>query len=116
VAGWGIDGAAWGHLAASLLFTCAFLAWVHGRTVPTSLATLLRHGYAPGCLGVAAVALVAFVAERRYDHGLAGFAAILAGTAALLALHGALFVLERGDGALAWSRVKACWPQAGRAR
>lgn len=113
VAGWGIDGAAWGHLAASLLFTGAFLVYVHGRTVPTSLARLAAHGYAPTFFGVALVALSAAVAERLFDHGAFDFVFILAATAALLAAHGALFVIEPGDRELAWARVKACWRPVG---
>jgi O-antigen/teichoic acid export membrane protein len=113
VALWGIDGAAWGHLAASLLFTAAFLAYVHGRTVPTSLPSLAAHAYAPTFLGVALVALPAAVAERLFDHGPFDFLFILAATGALLAAHGALFVVQRDDRELAWSRVKACWRPAG---
>jgi len=53
VAGWGIDGAAWGHLIGSVLFTSAFLAYLHGRTVPTTLPRLPGQGYAPGLPGLA---------------------------------------------------------------
>lgn len=113
VAGWGIEGAAWGHLAGSLLFTTAFVVYVHGRTVPTSLARLLAHGYAPGLVGVALVAVAATAAEQLFDNGLADFLFILATTVALLAAHGALFVIERDDRSLAWARVKARRQAAG---
>ena len=108
VAAWGIDGAAWGHLLGSLLFTTAFLAFVHGRTVPTRLGRLLGQGYAPGLLGVLLVALAATAAEHWFDEGACDFGFILGSTALLLALHGALFVLEREDRLLAWACLKAC--------
>jgi O-antigen/teichoic acid export membrane protein len=113
VAGWGIEGAAWAHLAGSLLFTTAFVIYVHGRTVPTSLARLLAHGYAPGLVGVALVAIAATAAEQLFDRGLADFLLILSMTVCLLAAHGFLFVIERDDRLLAWSRVKARWQPAG---
>lgn len=126
VAGWGIDGAAWGHLAASVLFTSGYLATVHGRTVPTRLARLLAHGLAPGLGGAALVALAAAAAQDTLSgatgHGAAppglahggplGFLLVAAATALLLALYGVLFVLERGDRLRAWSRLKARWQPA----
>ncbi|MFC0250847.1 oligosaccharide flippase family protein [Massilia consociata] len=113
VAGWGIDGAAWGHLIGSLLFTGAFLVYVHGRTVPTSLGRLLGQGYAPGLFGVALVAVAASTAEQLFDRGAWDFLFILGVTVLLLGVHGALFVIERDDRLLAWSRVKARWQPAG---
>jgi O-antigen/teichoic acid export membrane protein len=107
VAGWGIDGAAWGHLAASLVFTGVFLVYVHGRTVPTTLGRLLGQAYAPGLFGVALVAIAATAAEQLFDRGLWDFLFILGVTVLLLGVHGALFVVERDDRLLAWSRLKA---------
>jgi len=113
VAGWGIIGAAWGHLAGSLVFTGAFLAYVHGRTVPTSIKRLLAQGYAPGLAGVALVALGASAAETLFDRGVADFLCILGATLLLLGVHGLLFVVERDDRLLAWARVKARLQPAG---
>jgi len=113
VAGWGIDGAAWGHLLGSVLFTAAFIVYVHGRTVPTSLARLLSQGYAPGLAGVALVAIAASTAETLFDRGVAEFLFILGVTVLLLGVHGLLFVVERDDRLLAWSRVKARRQPAG---
>jgi O-antigen/teichoic acid export membrane protein len=107
VAGWGIVGAAWGHLLASSVFTLAFLVVVHGRTVPTRLSRLCAHAYLPGMGAAAAVALAAALAERLFDHGLRDFVLIAAMSAALLALFGMLFVVEPGDRRWAWARVKA---------
>lgn len=109
VAGWGIDGAAWGHLLASLVFTSVFLVYVHGRTVPTPLARLLGQGYAPGLFGVALVAIAATAAEQLFDRGAWDFLFILGVTVLLLGVHGALFVVERDDRLLAWSRLKTGW-------
>lgn len=113
VAGWGIDGAAWGHLAASLAFTLAFVLYVHGRTVPTSLERLAAHGYAPTFFGVVLIGFSATMAQRLLGGEPFGLAFIALATCLMLALHGALFVIERDDRVLAWSRVKSCWRPAG---
>jgi O-antigen/teichoic acid export membrane protein len=105
----GIEGAAWGHLAAALVFTSAFVTYVHGRTVPTRLATLAAHAYGPTLGGLALVGLAAALAERRFDHSGVDFALILAATTVLLGLQGALLVLARDDRRRAWARVKAAW-------
>lgn len=105
VAGWGGAGAAWAHLAAALVFTGAFLLYVHGRTVPTPFARLLLHGYLPGLAGVALVALSAGAAERLVGSAPQGVLLLMGATVLLLLLHGALFVLVPGDRDLAW----ACW-------
>lgn len=106
VAGWGIAGAAWGHLLASLLFTGAFLAFVHGRTVPTSLARLCTHGLLPGMAGAAGVAALAALAEGWLHRGALAFAMVLATTLSLLGLAGMLFVVEREDRRWAWAQLR----------
>lgn len=107
VAGWGIVGAAWGHLLASLLFTIAFLVFVHGRTVPTSLARLCAQGYLPSLAATGSVALAASLAETRFHRGVLDFVLVAAATVALLGLGGILLVLERDDRRWAWERFKA---------
>jgi len=107
VAGWGIVGAAWGHLVAATLFTLAFLVAVHGRTVPTTLAHLCRQGYLPGMGAAAGVALAASLAERWFDRSVPDFIVIAGMTAGLLVLLGMLVVAEPPDRRWAWSRVKA---------
>jgi O-antigen/teichoic acid export membrane protein len=109
VAGWGIDGAAWGHLLASLLFSTVFIGYVHGRTVPTGLRELLLRGYAPTLYGVLAVALCASLADRLFARSAFDFAFILAATMVMLFVHGMLFVIDKDDRNVAWTRVKACW-------
>jgi O-antigen/teichoic acid export membrane protein len=107
VAGWGIEGAAWGHLAASLLFSAAFIGYVHGRTVPTTLRDLLLRSYAPTLYGVLAIALCASLAERAFARSGFDFAFILGATTAMLFVHGMLFVIDKDDRSIAWTRVKA---------
>jgi len=106
VAGWGIAGAAWGHVLASSLLTCAFLVAVHGRTVPARLADLIRHAYLPSVFGVGAVAIVADAGKQLFGNGPFGLALLVLATAMLLFAWGVLFVIEREDKILAWSRVK----------
>ena len=102
----GFDGAAWAHLAASSIFTIAFLCFVHGRTVRTSLRDLLLHSYLPTLAGVAAIALGARLLAAGLAPSGANFAWLLAATTALLLAHGLLFVIERGDRDAAWRRLK----------
>jgi O-antigen/teichoic acid export membrane protein len=111
VAAAGIDGAAWGHLAASLLFTLGFVVYVHGRTVPTGLRDLLLHAYAPSVCPVAAIALAALLADRLWAHGPLDIVLLALLTMALLFAWGAVFVAEKSDKTLAWSKVKGLlWP------
>jgi len=106
VAGWGIAGAAWGHVLASTLLTCAFLVAVHGRTVPARLGDLMRHAYLPSVLGVGAVAIAAEAGQHLFGSGPFGLPLLVLATATLLCAWGALFVIEKNDKDLAWSRVK----------
>jgi O-antigen/teichoic acid export membrane protein len=106
VDGWGIAGAAWGHLIASILLTCAFLVAVHGRTVPARLADLARHAYLPSVFGVGLVAIAADAGNRLFDGGPLDLVLLVLLTMALLFAWGALFVIEKDDKLLAWARVK----------
>jgi O-antigen/teichoic acid export membrane protein len=107
VAGWGITGAAWGHLLASLLFSAAFIVYVHGRSVPTTLRDLLQRGYAPTLYGVFGVALCAGLADWLFARSAFDFALLLAATMAMLFVHAMLFVIDKDDRDGAWTRVKA---------
>jgi O-antigen/teichoic acid export membrane protein len=106
VANWGIDGAAWGHLAASIAFTLGFIAYVHGRTVPTALGDLLRHAYGPSLLGVGAIALFAAGFNYMYARTTLDFVLLVLLTMALLFAYGAAVVLDKDDKALAWAKLK----------
>jgi O-antigen/teichoic acid export membrane protein len=103
---WGIDGAAWGHLLASVVLAIVFLVAVHGRTVPTRLSILVSQAYLPSACGVGLVALGAALVlplARANAHELALLVLL---TAALLAIFGALFVVDKHDKSLAWAKVK----------
>lgn len=54
-AGWGIVGAATGHLVSSALMGAAFLLFVHGRTVPIAFAETLRQGFGRSLIVGAAI-------------------------------------------------------------
>lgn len=106
VAGWGIAGAAWGHLIASIVLTSAFLAAVHGRTVPTRLGELVRAAYLPSVAGVVVVAGLAHLGNQLFDRGPVDLALLLLLTSALLFTYGSLFVIEKDDKDMAWLRIK----------
>jgi O-antigen/teichoic acid export membrane protein len=106
VAGWGIDGAAWGHLIASVLLTAAFLVAVHGRTVPTRLGDLARKAYLPSAFGVMIVGLLAYAGNRLFDGGPLDLVLLVLLTGGLLLGYGSLFVIEKSDKDVAWARVK----------
>jgi len=107
VAGWGIDGAAWGHLLASIVLTGAFLAAVHGRTVPTQLGELARRAYLPSVFGVGAVACAAGAANQVFDGGPLALLLLVLATTALLSGYGALFVIDKDDMTLVRARIKS---------
>jgi len=107
VAGWGIDGAAWGHLAASTVLTCAFLAAVHGRTVPTGLGELVRKAYLPSVAGVGLIALAAHAGNRVFDGGPLDLGLLVLLTSGLLLAYGSLFVIDKGDKETVRARLKS---------
>lgn len=43
----GINGAAGGHLIASFIMTVVFIRFVHGRTVPIDILSVVKYGYLP---------------------------------------------------------------------
>jgi hypothetical protein len=109
VAWFGIEGAAWGHLLASLVLTAAFLAAVHGRTVPTALSELAVRAYLPSAAGVTVIALAAALCQARLASGFADVVLLVLLTLAALFAYGALCVIDKDDKSLAWSKVKLLW-------
>jgi O-antigen/teichoic acid export membrane protein len=105
----GIEGAAWGHLLASTVLTLAFLAWVHGRTVPTALRELALRAYLPSALGVSLIALGAAACRPLLGPGALDIVLLALLTMALLFAYGAVVVVDRDDKCLAWSKVKLLW-------
>lgn len=106
VDGWGIDGAAWGHLAVSACFSLAFIVYVHGRTVPVPLRSLAVASYRPTLVGVGAIAAAAALLDRILGNTPLDFVLLLLVTAGCLAAHGMLFVLETEDRSIAWASLK----------
>ena len=100
-----IDGAAWGHLAASTLITALFLRYVHGRTVPVRLRAVVAGAYLPGMAGLAAIAAGASVLQGATMPGLATFIGIALATCVTLAAYGALVIAAPADR----DRIKALW-------
>jgi O-antigen/teichoic acid export membrane protein len=114
VSRWGIDGAAWGHLATSIVLTAGLLLVVHGRTVPTRLSDLVSHAYLPSLFGTGLVALAAALARPLAAKGPLDLLLLVLLTALLLAASGTLFVLDRNDKARAWSKLKSLLSAGGR--
>ena len=110
VAGWGIDGAAWGHLVASVALTVAFLVAVHGRTVPARLDELARRAYLPSLFGVGTVAVVAALGNRWLDGGVPALVLLVLLTLAALFAYGMLFVIDKDDKLLLRARIKGWLP------
>ncbi len=81
---WGSGGAAWAHLIASVIMTTAFLAYVHGRTVPFSFAQVVRLAYVRPLMALAISGVVCVVLRGLADDSLMLFLAC--GTAASLVL------------------------------
>jgi O-antigen/teichoic acid export membrane protein len=113
VAGWGIAGAAWGHLAASMLLTGAFLVAVHGRTVPARLPDQARHAYLPSVFGVGTVAAAAHAGNHWFDAGAPALALLVLLTMASLFAYGVLFVIDKDDKQQAWQTVKGVFSVRG---
>jgi len=93
----GIDGAAWGHLAASTLMTTVFLRHVHGRTVPVQLRAVVTGAYLPCALGLLAIALLAMLGKTAAASHLGALVGIGLATCAALALYGAFAIAAPAD-------------------
>ena len=102
-----IVGAAWGHLLSGLLMSAAFIAFVHGRTVPVPLRELLVKAWAAPMLGASAVAALTAWAFAHSAGSLQQVLALVAVATGLLALYGACVVLLPDDrlAALRWFRA-----------
>jgi hypothetical protein len=90
----GIDGAAWGHLAASAFMTTVFVRYVHGRTVPVALRDVVTTAYVPAAAGLTGVAILAGTVQVAAGQGPIAFACIGLATLLTLALYAA-FVIAR---------------------
>lgn len=100
----GIDGAAWGHLAASMLMTAIFLRYVHGRTVPVALGAVVTGAYLPAA-GLAGIGLLAWIVQSAVTQRFACFAGIGLVTSIALLLYGVFWILTPADR----DRVRSIW-------
>ena len=87
IANAGIEGAAAGHLLASAVMGTAFLVWVHGRTVPATLAALVRQAYAAPLAAMVPVAAFMLWA-RPWAVGWTGLLGVAGGAGLLFATLG----------------------------
>lgn len=98
----GIDGAAWGHLAASIVMTVAFLRYVHGRTVPVTLGAVARDAYWPAALGLTGIGTAALLAHAAAGEGTVAFVGVGLVTSIALALYGAFVIAAPVDRHRIW--------------
>lgn len=102
----GIDGAAWGHLAASTLMTAVFLRYVHGRTVPVALRAVVIRAYLPAAAGLTVIAVLASLVQGAAGQGVVAFSCIGMATIIALAWYAAIVIAAPADRA----RIRAIWP------
>jgi hypothetical protein len=74
--------------------------------VPAGLGELVRKAYLPSVAGVAVVAAVANAGNRLFDGGPVDLVLLVLLTAGLLLAYGSLFVIDKDDKNMAWTRVK----------
>lgn len=89
----GITGAASGHLLSSLVLGIAFLAFVHGRTVPVSLAESLRDGFGRS-IAVGMLVIGVLIPFKWFVvDGLLGTVAVVSAALLTLAAAGVYFIV-----------------------
>ena len=93
----GVIGAAIGQLAVSTVMTMAFVAYVHGRTVPVPLAALLLQGMAPALACTLGPGMLGWWLAGQLGAGALATLAVGAVMAALMAALGYRYVLRAED-------------------
>lgn len=93
----GVVGAASAHLIAALVMTAAFLAYVHGRTVPCQLARLWREAYRPSLLTLVVGTALAYGGVRWAGTSLFGLSCVLLGLTAALGGVALQWILQPHD-------------------
>lgn len=93
----GIEGAAVGHLAASILLGAFFLWFVHGRTVPISLRKTASEGFGRSLLVGMLVFAVLLPVKWLFPAGVMTTIAITGMATLFLALAGFAFVISVDD-------------------
>ena len=84
---YGVEGAAWAHMATSVLMTTVFVAFVHGRTVPCRLGDVVMNSYAAPMGIIVAVAFVTLLIGQTTQTSISTV------LGAMLFAAGALFIL-----------------------
>ena len=92
-----IVGAAWAHLLSGLVIGLAFIVYVHGRTVPVPLTTLLRRGWGVPMLGATAIAALTALLNQFTGDSVRHQAALALLAVGLLVAYGWRFVLLGTD-------------------
>ena len=106
----GILGAATGHLFASVLMTFAFLMYVHGRTVPVSLADTLRLSWMPGLVTGACALSLMLPLKYWLPESLIGMLALAAVATLTLITAGFAFVVTLDERHALWSATRRVLP------
>lgn len=110
----GIVGAAAAHLLSSLLMTALFLAYVHGRTIPSSLSETLRQCWAPSLGTGAAVLLLMLPLKWALPQTLAGLLLLAAASGLALLAGGLSFVIRVDERAALVSATRRLMPGVAR--
>lgn len=90
----GIEGAAAGHLLASLVMGALFLWFVHGRSVPVSLREMLRQGIGPSLAVGSIIFAILLPLKWLVPEGLLGTLAMVALAGISLLLAGLAFIVS----------------------
>lgn len=106
----GIVGAAAAHLLSSLLMTALFLAYVHGRTIPSSLSETLRACWLPSLATGGAVLLLMLPLKWALPQTLAGLLLLAAACGLALLTAGLSFVIRVDERAALLSATRRLMP------
>jgi len=106
----GIVGAAAAHLLSSLLMTALFLAYVHRRTMPSSLSETLRTCWGPSLITGGAVLLLMLPLKWALPQTLAGLLLLSAVSGVALIAAGLSFVIRVDERAALFSATRRLMP------
>jgi O-antigen/teichoic acid export membrane protein len=90
----GIVGAAIGHFLSSLILGVAFLVFVHGRTVPVTLAETVRSGFGRSLAIGAIIICILLPMKWLVPHSLLATIAIVSTALLTLGLAGLFFIVN----------------------
>lgn len=104
----GIVGAASAHLVTAVLFSAAFLVYVHGRTVPIGLVETVRQTGPPLLAGFAALAIL-FALKESLPPGIYTTSAIGLTAMVTFGAIGVTYVLRRDERVALQMRFSRMW-------